>query len=139
MTNILFFIPERAIIIDAVVGLTEAEVKEYVQIVAKIIQVNAIRFVSRIFNDRICIYFHKKTTIKYFITNYKTSQVCIKSTAKNSSNVSLTILHNFITKFLTDYNIRLTSRLALHQNLRNWMFLYNERCPRDFRFVLNYT
>ena len=118
-TNSSFPSKEQAIIIDAINGTT---VKDYVMAVAKTTGPNAIRFASRISNHRICIYFDSKTTTKQFTNNYKTLNINNTNTTVRPllnpsqpiilSNVSPTIPHEFIEKFLMNKNIKATSKLT---------------------------
>ena len=136
MTNISFPNKEQAIIIEAV---SDTTVKEYIQAVAKITGPNAIRFVSRISNERICIYFNSKTTAKRFVTNYKSLSInniitTVRPLLDPSqrivlSNVSPTIPHSFIEKFLTDHNIKLTSKLT---------FLRAEIQENGFSYIMSF-
>ncbi|KAK2578088.1 hypothetical protein KPH14_001321 [Odynerus spinipes] len=117
--NSIFPSKHQAIIIDAVDGST---MKDYVQTIANITGTNAIRFASRIFNGRICIYLDSINTAKNMVTNH--SKLIINNTYTTVrpllnpaqriilSNVSPTIPHDHIENFFKENNIRLTSKMA---------------------------
>lgn len=117
--NVIFPSKEQAIIVDSIEG---TPIKDYACTIGKIIDPNAIRFISRISNGRICIYLDKKETVQSLTSNYKTiminnTQVQIRPLVMSSqriilSNVSPTIPHESIEEILIQNNIRLTSKLT---------------------------
>ena len=111
---------EQAILIDAIDNIP---MKDYIYAVAKVTGPEAIHFASRIANGRICIYLNRKTTAQDFVTNHRTIIINNVHTTVRSlinpsqriilSNVSpSSIQHEYIEKFFTHNNVRMTSKLT---------------------------
>ena len=60
---------DQAIILQSIDGIT---IEEYARAIANIIGPKAIKFLSRISNDRICMYLDSKETVTSLISKYKT-------------------------------------------------------------------
>ena len=99
--------------------------KDYILAVAKVTGPEDIRFSSRISNGRICIYLDRKTTAQDFVTNHRTLTINNVHTTVRLlinpsqrlilSNVLPSIPHEYIEKYLTNINIRMTSKLTFHR------------------------
>ena len=78
-------------------------------------------YTSRISNSRICIYLNRKTTAQDLVTNHRTITINNVHTTVRPlinpsqkiilSNVSPSIPHEYIEKFFTHNNVRMTSKL----------------------------
>ncbi|XP_078053412.1 uncharacterized protein LOC144478913 [Augochlora pura] len=118
-TNNSFPKRDQAITIESIEG---TPVKEYATAIGKIINPNAIRFISAISNNRICIYLDSKNTVTELINKQpritiNNTQVEIKPLITPSqriilSNVSPTIPHEIIEKFFKQNNVRMTSKIS---------------------------
>ncbi|KAK2578297.1 hypothetical protein KPH14_011919 [Odynerus spinipes] len=116
-TNNIFSSKDHAIIIDSVDGAT---MKDYAYAVANITGSNAIRFASRIFNGRICVYLDSKNTAISFTSNHKTLSLNNAITTARPllnpsqriilSNVSPSISHDQTEAIFQKNNIRISSK-----------------------------
>ncbi|KAK2578265.1 hypothetical protein KPH14_012289 [Odynerus spinipes] len=116
--SLLFPTKEQAILIDALEGI---QLKEYITALAKIVPPAQIRFVSRISNNRICVYLSSKTLAndlvdKSFITINDKTLTLRPLISKNKriilSNVPPIIPHCDILKILNQLNIQTTSEIT---------------------------
>ncbi|CAK9795959.1 Transposon TX1 uncharacterized 82 kDa protein [Anthophora plagiata] len=97
-------------------------IKEYVNTLGKIIGLNSIRFISRIANNRTCVYLHSKDTVTELINKHPSVNINEKSLSIRPlvtpekpiiiSNVSPSIPYETIEKILIKNNVRITSKLT---------------------------
>lgn len=111
---------EQAIVIDTIEGLPQIE---YIKAIATIINVNHIRFASKISNNRFCIYLSSKEIVDHIITvtNYeieigshklKLRRLITPAIRIVLSNVSPTIPHEVIANTLTIKGLKLVSPMT---------------------------
>lgn len=110
---------EQAIVIDSIKGY---QVKDYITEIAKYTSPTNLRFVSRISNERICIYLSTKAIADELIDNGKSitinnEQLDIRPLITRAkriiiSNVCPVIPHSVLEKTFTDLNIKLESKIT---------------------------
>ncbi|XP_076392697.1 uncharacterized protein LOC143265297 [Megachile rotundata] len=110
---------DQAIILSAIDGTT---IKEYACAVGKLIGPKAIKYISRISNNRICIYLDKKETVTTLTKNHKSieinnTKIEIRPMITPAeriifSNVSPVIPNKSIEDILKRNNIRICSRIT---------------------------
>lgn len=110
---------EVAIIADSIEGTS---ITDYACAIAKLSSKSAIRFVSRISNDRVCVYLDSRQSALQLLCKHSTivvkdTIVGIRPLISSSkriifSGVSPSIPNEYIEKFLADSDIKATSKLS---------------------------
>lgn len=110
---------EQAIVIEKQDGLT---IKDYVGKLATIISPNDIRFVSRIANNRICVFLSSKIVAKKLTDNHSTIKInnfelglrplINKQRRVIISNVCPVVPHSVIEAELSKLNIKTSSKIS---------------------------
>lgn len=110
---------QQAIIIEAQEGLS---IKDYVSKISTLVSANDIRFVSKISNNRICVFFSSVKIAEQFTDSHKVISIndCVLGVrpliSKNKriiiSNVCPTIPHQVIEEELAKRNIQVTTKIS---------------------------
>lgn len=118
-TTDIFPSKDQAIIIEAHEGLT---IKDYVSKLSTVINASDIRFVSRIANNRICVFLSTKKIANYLTDNYQTFtingiEVSVRPLLSKHvrviiSNVCPVIPHEVIKNALQQVNVQTSSNIS---------------------------
>ena len=119
MSTEVFPTKDQAIIIDSQEGLT---IKDYVNSLSDIIDPSEIRFISRIANNRVCIFLSSQTIADNLTNNHKIIKIknhelklrplLTKAKRIIISNVCPIIPHSVIENVFTTNNIKLASKIS---------------------------
>lgn len=119
MSTEVFPTKDQAIIIDSQEGLT---IKDYINSLSDIIDASEIRFISRIANNRVCIFLSSQTIADSLTNNHKVIKIknyelklrplVTKAKRIIISNVCPIIPHSVIENVLTTKNIKLASKIS---------------------------
>lgn len=110
---------DQAIIVDAI---EDAQIKDYVTAISNIIDISLIKFISKIANNRICVYLASKQTADNLIDTHKhivinNQRLPIRPLLSRNkrvilSNVSPHIPHEVIEEYLQKLNVKKTSPIS---------------------------
>lgn len=143
--NLYFPKKDQAIIIDALEGFS---IRDYIKEITKIINPANIRFISRISNNRICIYFATKEIANDLVEKTKTimlgnSSIQIRPLISKArriilSNVCSLISHENIEKILNQINIRLVWYKMIWKDRIINISIQNKFKGRFLKFTFNF-